>query len=74
MTKGLLKLSKRRKNFVKKRSPRNESIYKAYKSPFESLKINYTRRLESYQNNINKSWDVIKEIIGRAKSTKGNFS
>ena len=74
MTKGLLKLSKRRQNFVKKRSPRNESIYEGYKSPFESLKINYTRRLESYQNNINKSWDVIKEIIGRAKSTKGNFS
>ena len=74
MTKGFLKSSKRKQNFVTKRSPRNESIYKAYKFPFESLKIYYTGRLESYQNNINKSWDVIKEIIGRAKSTKGNFS
>ena len=52
--------------------------YKAYKSFFESLKKKskknyYTRRLENYQNDIKKSWDVIKEIIGGAKSTKGIF-
>ena len=82
MTKGLLKLSKRKQKlyekFVKKRSPRNENIYKANKSLFENLKKKskknyYTRRLENYQNDIKKSWDVIKEIIGRAKSTKGIF-
>ena len=60
-------------------TPRNESIYKAYKSLFESLKkkskkIFYTRRLENYQNDIKKSWDVIKEIIGGAKSNKGSFT
>ena len=33
----------------------------------------YTRRLENYQNDIEKSWDVIKEIIGVSKSTKGSF-
>ena len=43
MIKGLLKsLSKRKQKlyekFEKKRSPRNENIYKAYKSLFESLK------------------------------------
>ena len=42
MTKGLLKSSKRKQKlyekFVKKRSPRNENIYKAYKSLFDSLK------------------------------------
>ena len=42
MTKGLLKPSKRKQKlyetFLKKRTPRNESIYKAYKSLFESLK------------------------------------
>ena len=42
MTKGLLKSSKRKQElhekFVKKRSSRNENIYKAYKSLFESLK------------------------------------
>ena len=82
MTKGFLKLSKRKQKlyerFVKKRSPRNENIYKPYKSLFESLKKKskkncYTRRLENYQNDIKKSWDVIKEIIGGTKSTKGIF-
>ena len=82
MTKGLLKSFKRKQKlyekFVKKRSPRNENIYKAYKSLFEGLKKKskknyYTRRLENYQNDIKKSWDVIKDIIGRAKSTKGIF-
>ena len=63
---------------MKKRSTRNENIYKAYKSLFESLKKNskksyYTRRLENYQNDIKKSWDMIKEIIGAVKSTKGIF-
>ena len=63
---------------MKKRTSRNESIYKAYKSLFESLKKkskqNYcTKRLENYQNDIKKSWDVIKEIIVGAKSTKGSF-
>ena len=67
------------KNFWKKRTSRNESIYKSYKSLFESLKKKskknyYTRRLENYQNDIKKSWDVIKEIIVGAKSTKGSFS
>ena len=82
MTKGLLKLSERKQKlyekFEKKRSPRNENIYKAYKSLFESLKKmskknDYTRRLEIYQNDIKKWWDVIKEITGGAKSTKGIF-
>ena len=82
VTKGLLKSSKRKQKlyekFLKKRTSRNESIYKAYKSLFESLKKKskknyYTRRLENYQNDIKKSWDVIKEIIVGAKSTKGSF-
>ena len=42
MTKGLLKLSKRIQNLyekiLKKRTSRNENIYKTYKSLFESLK------------------------------------
>ena len=82
MTKGLLKSSKRKQKlyekFVKKRSPRNENIYKAYKSLFKSLKKKskknyYTKRLDNYQNDIKKSWDVTKEIIGGAKSTKDIF-
>ena len=63
MTKGFLKSSKRKQKlcekFLKKRTLRNESIYKAYKSLFESLKKNskkdyYTKRLENYQNDIKK--------------------
>ena len=82
MTKDLFKSFKRKQNlyekFLKKRTSRNESIYKGYKSLFESLKkkskkIYYRRRLENYQNDIKKSWDVIKEIIAGVKSTKGSF-
>ena len=29
--------------------------------------------LEKYQNDIKKSWDVIKEILGRTKSSKGSI-
>ena len=82
MTKGLLKSPKRKQklyeNILKKRTSRNESIYKAYKSLLESLKKkskkNYsTRPVENYRNDIKKSWDVIKEIIVGPKSTKGSF-
>ena len=57
ITKGLLKPPKRNQKlyekFVKKRSPRNENIYQAYKSLFESLKKslkkNYSiKRSEKY--------------------------
>ena len=82
MTKGPLESSKRKQElfekFLKKGTPRNKRIYKAYKSLFESLKkksknIYYTRRLEKYQNDTKKLWDVIKEIIRGAKSTKSSF-
>ena len=82
MTKGLFKSSKQKQKlyekFLEKGTPRNESIYKAYKSLSESLKKKskknyYARRLESYKNDIKKSWDVIKKIIVGAKSTKVNF-
>ena len=63
---------------MKKRTSRIESIYKAYKSFFDSLKKKskknyFTRRFQNYQNDIKKSWDVIKEVIVGAKSTKGSF-
>ena len=82
MTRGLLKLSKRRQKlyeeFAKNWSRRNENIYEAYKSLFESRKRKSKKIitqdvLKKYENDIKKSWDVIKEIIGRTKTTKGNF-
>ena len=49
MTKGILKSSKRKQKlyetFMKKRSPRNENIYKAYKSLFESLNEKLKKKL-----------------------------
>ena len=82
MSNDLLKLYKQKQklheNFLKKKTPRNESIYKSYKSLFESLKKMpkknyYTRRLGNYQKDIKKSRDAIKEIIEGAKSTEGIF-
>ena len=40
--------------------------------PFESIKVKsksnyYKNRLDKYQNNVKKTWDVIKEIIGNSK-------
>ena len=59
MTKGLLKSSKRKQKLYEK--------FVKKRSPRNA------RRLENYQSDIKKSWDVIKEIIGGAKSTKGIF-
>ena len=82
MDKGFLKSSKRKQilhdKFLKIKSPRNEDIYKACKSFFESLKKkpkkNYnTSHLESHQNDIRKTWDIIKNIIGEGESLfRGN--
>ena len=63
--------SKNYKNKLVKKSPRNENINKAYKSLFEGLKEKSKKIItQKYQNNIKKSWDIIKEIIGRAKPTR----
>ena len=65
MTKGLLKSSKRKQKlyekFLKKRTSRNESIYKAYKSLFESLKKNSKKLLYKTSWKLSKWY---KEIVG----------
>ena len=82
MTKGLLKSSERKQKlnekFLKKELHEMKAFIKHInlflKVERKSLKKNYyIRRLENYQNDIKISWDVIKEIIVRAKSTKGSF-
>ena len=77
ITRGLIKSSKRKQKlyekFLKRKSSRNEENYKNYKRLFESIKqkskSNYFKeRLYKYQNNVKKTWDVIKEVIGSTKS------
>ena len=60
--------------YLKRKTPRNEEIYKNYKRLFESVKQKsktkyYSERLSKYQNNVKKTWDVIKEVIGSTKSS-----
>ena len=58
-------------NWKSKQESLKKSLFESLKN--KSKKIYDTRRLENYQNDIKKSWDVIKEIIVGAKSTKGSF-
>ena len=76
ITKGILKSSKRKQKlyekFLKRKTIRNEENYKNYKKLFESIKLKskanyYKDQLDKYQNNIKKTWDVIKEVIGNTK-------
>ena len=73
ITKGIVKSSKRKQKlyekFLKRKTPRNEDNYKNYKRLFETIKLKsktnyYNERLNNYQNNVKKTWDIIKEIIG----------
>ena len=77
ITKGIIKSSKRKQKlyekFLKRKTPHNENNYKDYKRLFETIKhkskANYfNERLNKYQNNVKKTWDVIKEVIGSTKS------
>ena len=76
ITKGLLKSSTRKHRlydkFLKKKSFTNESKYKTYKNLFETIKHKskknyYTELITKYKNNIKKTWEIIKEVIGKTK-------
>ena len=78
ITSGIVKSSKRKQKlyekFLKHKTPISEEIYKNYKRLFESIKLksktNYFQsRLSQYKNNIKKTWDIIKEVIGSTKSS-----
>jgi hypothetical protein len=80
MTKGLLKSSKRKQRlyekFLKKRTFKNEEKYKKFKNLYETVrsrskKLHYSHLISKYEGNIKKTWDIMKEIIGKSK-TKGN--
>ena len=78
MSKGLQKSSKKKKKkklydkFLKNRTDQNKKRYKDYKSLFEILKekskkLFYKKKLADWENNVKKTWDTIKEVIGKAK-------
>ena len=82
MTKGLQKSSKRKQKlydkFLKSKTEENEKKFKAYKSLFKILKekskkIYYSRKLDSCNQNMKKTWDTIKEVTGKTKTFKNNI-
>ena len=82
MTKGLQKSSKKKQKlydkFLKSKTNENEKKYKSYKSLFEILKekskkIYYSRKLENCKQYVKKTWDTIKQIIGKTKTFKNDI-
>ena len=82
ITNGILKSSKRKQKlyekFLKNRTTENESIYKTYKNLFETIKRKskknyYSELLLKYRNDAKRTWNVMKNIIGKSKSYKSNF-
>ena len=81
MTKGLIKSSRRKQRlyekFLKRKTLENEQKYKEYKNLFESLKKkskrnHYSTLLNKNLGNAKKTWDIIKEVTGKAKITNMN--
>ena len=82
MTKGLQKSSKRKQKlydkFLKSKTNENEEKYKTYNSLFEILKekskkFYYSRKLDSCKQNMKKTWDTVKEVIGKSKTFKNDI-
>ena len=82
MTNALIKSSKRKQKlynkFLKDRTLENHEKYKAYLKLFEKIKIKskknyYSSELNRYKNNIKKTWEVMKEVIGKQKIDNNNF-
>ena len=82
MTKRLQKSSKRKRNlydkFLKFKTNENEKKCKAYKSLFKILKekskkFYYLRKLDSCKQNMKKTWDTIKEVIGKIETFKNEI-
>ena len=74
---GNQKKSKRKQKlyekFLKNRNEKNEKLYKSYKSFFESVKLKskriyYSSKILEFKNNAKKIWDVMKELIGKARN------
>ncbi|XP_065650727.1 beclin-1-like protein A [Hydra vulgaris] len=82
MSNGLLKSSKRKQKlydkYLKKKTYKNEMTYKNYKNVFEktkkiSKKLYYAKLLNKASGNTKKTWNVIKEVIGKNNYTRNTL-
>ena len=69
MTKWLQKKSKTFKN--KERYQADKSLFEIIKEKFK--KIYYSRKLDGCEQNIKKTWDLIKELLVKLKLLKMTF-
>ena len=58
--------------FLKNRTPKNEETYKTYKTYLKPLKGQkkkkkkiYSEKLQKFKGDAEKTWSVMKEIIGK---------
>ena len=63
---------------LKKRNEKTKKEYQDYKKLFESIKkqskkLHFSKLILKYKNNIKKTWQVIKEAIGKEKCKQQNF-
>ena len=82
ITKGIRKPSKKKKRlhskFLNKRNEKTKKEYQDYKKLFESIKkrskkLYFSKLILKYKNNIKKTWQVIKEAIGKEKYKQQNL-
>ena len=82
ITKGIKKSSKRKlrlyEKFLKNRTEKHELACKTYKMLFESIKkqskkLNFSNLILKYKNRYKKTWEVIKESIGKRNCHDQNF-
>ena len=64
--------------FLKNCNEKNVLEHKTYKKLYESIrkrskKSNFSKIIVKYKNNIKKTWEVIKESIGKGKCNHQNF-
>ena len=64
--------------FLKNLNGKNELEYKTYKKLFESIKkrskkLHFSNLILKYKHNIKKTWEVIKESIGKGKFNHQSF-
>ena len=82
ITNGIRKSSKRKQRlyekFLKNRNEKIEVQYKTYKKLFESIKkrskkLHFSNLILKYKHNIKKTWEVVKESIGKGKFNHQSF-
>ena len=82
ISKGLRKSSKRQQRlyekYLKQKSDKNYETYKIHKNLFENLKkqskkLHFQNKLKQYENNIKKTWNFMKAVIGKSKICDDKF-